>query len=37
VIGILVAAYGVDSIQRFADRFASSQGVRLAVTDQRGS
>ena len=36
VIGILVAAYSLESIQRFAERFASSQGVRLAVTDQRG-
>jgi PAS domain S-box-containing protein len=36
VIGILVAAYGLDTIQRFVDDFAAAQGVRLTVTDQRG-
>jgi signal transduction histidine kinase/ActR/RegA family two-component response regulator len=36
VVGILVAAYSLESIQKFAERFASSQGVSLALTDQRG-
>jgi PAS domain S-box-containing protein len=36
VVGILVAAYGLDTIQRFVDDFAAAQGVRLTVTDQRG-
>jgi PAS domain S-box-containing protein len=35
-VGVLVAAYGLKEIQRFVDRFASSQGVKLTVTDQRG-
>jgi PAS domain S-box-containing protein len=35
-VGILVAAYGLDTIQRFVDEFAAAQGVRLTVTDQRG-
>jgi len=33
---ILVAAYRVDQIQAFADRFARGSGVELTVTDQRG-
>jgi PAS domain S-box-containing protein len=36
VLGILVAAYGLDTIQRFVDDYAAAQGVRLTVTDQRG-
>ncbi|MGH2556422.1 MAG: PAS domain S-box protein, partial [Actinomycetota bacterium] len=36
LLAILVAAYGRDTIQRFVDDFASSQGVSFAVTDQRG-
>jgi PAS domain S-box-containing protein len=36
VVGILVAAYGLETIQRFVDDFAAAQGVRLTVTDQRG-
>jgi PAS domain S-box-containing protein len=36
VLAILVAAYGLDTIQGFVERFASSQGVELTVTDQRG-
>ncbi len=35
-LGILVAAYDLDYIQSFVDRFAESQGVRLTVTDQAG-
>jgi signal transduction histidine kinase/DNA-binding response OmpR family regulator len=35
-IGILVAAYGLAHIQRFAENLAFSQDVRLKVTDQRG-
>ncbi|HZA83793.1 MAG TPA: ATP-binding protein [Actinomycetes bacterium] len=36
VVGILVAAYELDTIQRFVDDFAAAQGVLLTVTDQRG-
>ena len=36
VVGVLVAAYGLETIQRFVDDFAAAQGVRLTVTDQRG-
>jgi hypothetical protein len=36
VVGILVAAYGLETIQHFVDDFAAAQGVRLTVTDQRG-
>ncbi|HEV3399484.1 MAG TPA: cache domain-containing protein, partial [Actinomycetes bacterium] len=36
VLGILVAAYGLDTIQRFVDDYAAAQGIRLTVTDQRG-
>jgi signal transduction histidine kinase/CheY-like chemotaxis protein len=36
VVAILVIGYGLDTVQRFVDRFASSQGVELTVTDQRG-
>jgi PAS domain S-box-containing protein len=36
LLAILVAAYGIDTIQGFVDTFASSQGVDLAVTDKRG-
>ena len=35
-LGILVAAYDLDYIQSFVDRFADGQGVRLTVTDQAG-
>jgi PAS domain S-box-containing protein len=35
--GIIVAAYGLDTFQRFAEDFASAQGVGLTVTDQRGT
>jgi PAS domain S-box-containing protein len=35
-LGILVAAYSLQAIQNFVDQFASSQGVTLTVTDQRG-
>jgi signal transduction histidine kinase/CheY-like chemotaxis protein len=35
-LGIIVAAYSLDQIQHFVDRFARSQGVSLTVTDQRG-
>jgi two-component system, sensor histidine kinase and response regulator len=37
ITGIIVAAYGLDTIQRFAEDFASAQGVDLTVTDQRGT
>ena len=36
VLGIVVAAYGLDTIQHFVDDYAAAQGVRLTVTDQRG-
>jgi signal transduction histidine kinase/CheY-like chemotaxis protein len=35
-LGILVAAYRIDTIQTFAERFARTRGVALTVTDQRG-
>src|SRR5712691_2770812 len=35
-LAILVAAYGLEEIQGFVDKYASSQGIRLTVTDQRG-
>ena len=35
-LGILVAAYNLDHVQRLVDGFASAQNVRLKVTDQRG-
>jgi signal transduction histidine kinase/CheY-like chemotaxis protein len=35
-LGILVAAYRIDTIQAFAERFARTRGVGLTVTDQRG-
>jgi PAS domain S-box-containing protein len=34
--GVLVAAYGLEAVQEFVDRFAFSQGVSVTVTDQRG-
>jgi PAS domain S-box-containing protein len=37
VIGILVAAYSVGSMQTFVDDFASAEGVHLTVYDQRGA
>jgi PAS domain S-box-containing protein len=37
VLGILVAAYGLEAIQRQVEDFAASQGVDLIVTDQRGA
>jgi PAS domain S-box-containing protein len=36
LLGILVAAYGLEAIQRQVEDFAASQGVELVVTDQRG-
>ena len=36
VIGIVTAAYGIETIQQFVEDFARAQGVRLTVTDQRG-
>ena len=36
LLAILVAAYRVDTIARFARDFARTQGVSLIVTDQRG-
>jgi PAS domain S-box-containing protein len=36
VLGIVVAAYGLDTIQHFVDDYATAQGIRLTVTDQRG-
>jgi signal transduction histidine kinase/DNA-binding response OmpR family regulator len=36
LIGILVVAYRIDTIQTFAERFARTRGVDLTVTDQRG-
>ncbi len=35
--GILVAAVGIESIQRMTEEVAGAQGVRLTVTDQRGA
>ena len=35
--GIIVAAYGLDTVQRFAEDFASARGVGLTVTDQRAT
>jgi hypothetical protein len=36
VLGLLVAGYDLDRIQRFVSRFSAGQDVRLTVTDQRG-
>ena len=36
-LGIIVAAYRVDTINGFARRFARSQGLDVEVTDQRGT
>ncbi len=35
-IAILVAAYGLEEIQGFVDKYESSQGIGVTVTDQRG-
>jgi signal transduction histidine kinase/DNA-binding response OmpR family regulator len=35
-LGILVAAYRLEHVQRVVDGFATAQGIRLKVTDQRG-
>lgn len=35
-LGVLVAAYGLDFIQGFAERIARRQGVMLTITDQAG-
>jgi PAS domain S-box-containing protein len=35
VLGVLVAAYGLDTIQGLVEAFAAAQGVRLTGTDQR--
>ena len=37
VLGYLVVAYDLDSIQRLATRFAGSDGISLSLTDQRGA
>ncbi len=34
--GILVAAYGVETVQAFVEDFARAQNINLTVTDQRG-
>ena len=36
VIGLLVAGYELDSIQRFVSQFSAAHDVQLTVTDQRG-
>jgi PAS domain S-box-containing protein len=36
LVGVLVAGYELDSIQRFVSQFSAAQGMRLTVTDQRG-
>ncbi len=36
VVGILVAAYSLDTVQGLVNRFASSEEVSLGITDQRG-
>ncbi|HUH15234.1 MAG TPA: response regulator, partial [Gaiellaceae bacterium] len=36
LVGILVAGYSLDHVQEFVDRAASSYGMELTVTDQRG-
>ena len=35
-LAILVGAYGLEEIQGFVDKLATSQGVMVTVTDQRG-
>ncbi len=35
--GILVVAYEVSTLKRYAQEFARGQGVRLTITDQRGA
>ncbi|HEV8420410.1 MAG TPA: PAS domain S-box protein, partial [Actinomycetota bacterium] len=35
-LAILVAAYGLEEIQGFVDKYESSQGIGVTVTDQRG-
>jgi PAS domain S-box-containing protein len=37
ILGILVAAYDLQTIQKFVDRFGSANGVTLTVTDQEGT
>ena len=36
MVGILVAAYGLETVRNLVDRIASAQQVKLTVTDQRG-
>lgn len=36
-VGIVAAAYPLDAVRRFVNRFASTQGVAVTVTDQRGT
>jgi PAS domain S-box-containing protein len=36
VMGVLVAGYELDTIQRFVSRFSAAHDVQLTVTDQRG-
>jgi PAS domain S-box-containing protein len=36
VMGVLVAGYELDSIQRFVSQFSAARDVQLTVTDQRG-
>ena len=36
-LGILVAGYSLDTIQGFVDAFATSEGVSITITDQRGT
>jgi PAS domain S-box-containing protein len=36
VMGVLVAGYELDSIQRFVSQFSAAHDVQLTVTDQRG-
>jgi signal transduction histidine kinase/DNA-binding response OmpR family regulator len=37
MIGIVVAAFDIDTVQRFADDLSNAQDVELIVTDQRGT
>jgi two-component system sensor histidine kinase/response regulator len=36
VLGVLVAAYDLDTVQRFVDQVSAAQGAQLTVTDQQG-
>lgn len=37
VVGVLVAAYDLGTIQQFVDSFAAADSVRVTVTDQQGT